>query len=264
VRDEAHLAEPLTAERLIAQMDAAGVDAAVIVPPSWEGDRNDYALDAARRYPARFAVMGRVPVARPEARAALERWTEQPGMRGVRLTLHPVREGHWLRDGTLDWFWPAAERLAIPVMVNGRDYLPELGSIAERHPGLRLILDHLGLGKADIDGGVPAGVARTIALAKWPNVSVKLSALPTFSSEPYPYRNLFAPLRRTIDAFGPQRCYWGSDLSRLPGTYREAVTMFTEALDFLSRDDLEAIMGRALAGVLGWPLPQAPASDGQK
>jgi len=55
-----HCAEALTADALIARMDEAGVDRAVIVPPSWEGERNDLALDAARRWPDRFAVMGRL------------------------------------------------------------------------------------------------------------------------------------------------------------------------------------------------------------
>ncbi len=40
-------------------MDLAGVRRVVIVPPSWEGDRNDVALEAARAYSDRFAVMGR-------------------------------------------------------------------------------------------------------------------------------------------------------------------------------------------------------------
>jgi hypothetical protein len=50
--------EPFTIERLVPLMDEAGVDRAVIVPPSWPGDRNDYGIEAAKRYPNRFAVMG--------------------------------------------------------------------------------------------------------------------------------------------------------------------------------------------------------------
>ena len=62
----AQLPEPFLIEKLVPMMDEAGVDRAVIVPPSWEGDRNDYALEAVRRYPARFAVMGRIPLERSE------------------------------------------------------------------------------------------------------------------------------------------------------------------------------------------------------
>ena len=80
------LPEPFTIEKLVALMDEAGVDRAVIVPPSWPGDRNDYALEAAKRYPNRFAVMGRIALQNPESAELLPKWKEQPGMKGVRLT----------------------------------------------------------------------------------------------------------------------------------------------------------------------------------
>jgi L-fuconolactonase len=84
---------------------------------------------------------------------------------------------------------------------------------------------------------------------------VKVSALPCYSSEPYPFRNLHRALKRVIEGFGVKRCYWGSDFSRLPKTctYRQAVTMFTEELDFLSPNDLEWVMGKGIAQRLGWP-----------
>jgi predicted TIM-barrel fold metal-dependent hydrolase len=253
VRDEPHLAEPLTVERLQTMMREAGVDAAVIVPPSWEGDRNDYALEAARRFPNQFAVMGRLSVERPEARAALAPLAREPGMLGVRLTIHPKRQAHWMAEGTVDWFWPAAERLAIPVMVHAPSLLRELGEVAARHPGLRLIIDHMGIWREHVDDAMATAAEQTVALARYPNVFVKTSAAPTLSTQPYPYRNIFPAIRRIVEAFTPQRCFWGSDVSRLRGTYREAVTMFTEEMDFLSETDKEWIMGRALAKCLGWP-----------
>src|SRR5258708_1801705 len=63
--------EPFTIEKLVAQMDQAGVDRVVVVPPSWPGDRNDYALEAHKRYPDRFGIMGRVPLKNPQAAALL-------------------------------------------------------------------------------------------------------------------------------------------------------------------------------------------------
>src|SRR5713101_225962 len=71
------LPEPFTIERAIAMMDEAGVDRAVIVPPSWPGDRNDYALEAVKRYPTRFRVMGRIALEKPESAALLPTWKEQ-------------------------------------------------------------------------------------------------------------------------------------------------------------------------------------------
>jgi predicted TIM-barrel fold metal-dependent hydrolase len=94
-------------------------------------------------------------------------------------------------------------------------------------------------------------VDKLLAPAKRPNVAVKASALPCYSTAPYPYRDLHPHLKRVYDTFGPQRMFRGSDLSRLKGSYRECVTMFTEEMQWLSATDLEWIMGRALCEWLG-------------
>lgn len=248
----AHMDEPLTAQKLNALMDEAGVTHAILVPPSLEGDRNDLSLAAAQAQPDRFAVMGRLLLHKPDAREKIERWKEQKGMLGVRLTFHRDHDRPLIDNGVADWFWPAAERLGIPVMVHAPERLPVVAAIAERHPGLTLIVDHMGFARETMDDEAPAGARRMLELARLPNVSVKVSAMPCFSSQPYPFRNLHEPIRRVIDGFGPERSYWGTDYSRLPCTYREGVTMFTEELG-LSTSDLEWVMGKALAKRLGWP-----------
>src|SRR5215510_15546246 len=110
------LPEPFTIERLVPMMEEAGVDRAVIVPPSWPGDRNDYGLEAVKRYPERFRVMGRIPLQDPKSADLLPKWKEQPGMLGVRVIFNNPRTIPWLTDGTADWFWPAAEKAGLPVM----------------------------------------------------------------------------------------------------------------------------------------------------
>ena len=246
---------PYTAEQLIADMESAGVNRAVLVPPSIEGDRNDYALQAAQAHPDRFAVMGRFPLTTGKGRNLLAGWCKQPGMLGVRLTFHRDADRPWLTDGTADWFWPEAERHDVPVMVHAPERLAEIGAIAARHPGLRLLVDHMGFARATMDDKTKPAAERIAALARHPNVYVKVSALPCFSTELYPFRNLTEPLRRVIDAFGPRRAFWGSDITRVPKScsYRQTVTHFTETLDFLSADDLTWIMGRGLAECLHWP-----------
>ena len=253
---------PYRYEQLLADMDRAGVDCAILVPPSIEGDRNDYALEAAQKYPGRFAVMGRFPVNTGKGRNLLEGWREQAGMLGVRLTFHRDADRPWLTDGTADWFWPEAERHGIPVMVHAPERLAKIGEIAARHPKLAIIVDHMGFARETMDDKAMPAVERMNALARHPNVFVKVSTLPCYSTEPYPFRNLRAPLRRVIEAFGPRRSFWGSDVTRVPATcsYRQTVTHFTEELDFLSRDDLEWIMGRGLAECLRWPAAQPRAA----
>ncbi|MFY9836073.1 MAG: amidohydrolase family protein [Xanthobacteraceae bacterium] len=249
----AQLPEPYTIEQLVPMMNEAGVDRAVIVPPSWEGDRNDCAIEAARRYPERFAIMGRIPVNDPNVAKLLPDWKKQPGMRGIRLTFHPP-QWHWLSDGKVDWFWPLAEKYGVPVMFYGAP-MPHFGKLAERHPQLAMIADHLGVtGDTVKEGKLTEGIQETAALAKYPNVSVKLSTTPFYSSETYPFRDMTAHIRRLFDAFGPRRCYWGTDLTNSfhKATYRQRITHFTETLDFLSSEDKEWIMGRAILARLNW------------
>jgi predicted TIM-barrel fold metal-dependent hydrolase len=250
----AQLPEPFTIEKLLPMMDEAGVDRVVIVPPSWEGDRNDYALEAVKRYPDRFAVMGRIPLQNPQSAALLPKWKEQPGMLGIRVTFQR-NQAAWLADGTADWFWPAVEKAGLPVMFLASGKAREFARIAERHPQLALIIDHMGL-TADISKNnmTADAIEQTVSLAKYPNVSCKVSSAPTHSSEPYPFRDMKPHLRRVFDAFGPQRCYWGTDMtnSLAKASYRQRITHFTEELDFLSASDKDWVMGRGILARLGW------------
>jgi predicted TIM-barrel fold metal-dependent hydrolase len=249
----AQLPEPFLIEKLVPMMDEAGVDRAVIVSPSWEGDRNDCALEAVARHPARFAVMGRIPVDNPDTAKLLPEWKKQPGMKGIRLTFHPP-QWHWLTDGTVDWFWPLAEKYHLPVMFYGAP-MPHFARVAEKYPGLAMIADHLGVtGEVAKSGKMPEAIAETAALAKYPNVSVKLSTTPFYSAESYPFRDMTAHIRRLFDAFGPRRSYWGTDLTNSynKASYKQRITHFTETLDFLSEDDKEWVMGRAILARLGW------------
>lgn len=244
----------LAPEQVLQVMDDAGVARAVLVPPSWIGDDNTDALDAARRWPDRFAVMGRFDPRAPDARARLERWREQPGMRGIRLTFHLPLWASWLTDGSLDWFWAACEALGLPLMIFVPGQVPAVAPIAARHPRLRLILDHLARRLGTRDAEAFADLDEVLALARYPNVAVKVSALPCYTSEPFPFPGLEAPLRRVWEAFGARRMLWGTDYSRLPVPYRDAVRHAREGMTFLSPAEREWVLGRACAEWIDWPL----------
>jgi predicted TIM-barrel fold metal-dependent hydrolase len=249
------LPEPFTIERLVPLMDEAGVDRCVIVPPSWPGDRNDYGLEAAKRYPHRFAVMGRVAVQNPESAKLLPKWKEQPGMLGLRFTF--MREqSTLLTSGSADWVWPEAEKAGLPVMFLAPGNSPRFAAIAERHPALTLIIDHMSL-TAEIakERKIKEAIDAVVALAKYPNVSVKLSSTPTYSlDEKYPWPEMTEHIKRCFDAYGPQRCYWGTDLTNAfaKSTYRQRITHFTEELSFLSESDKDWVMGKAILQRLNW------------
>lgn len=254
-REVCHLPEPLTYEKMLGLMDVAGVDRVVIVPPSWEGDRIDYALEAAGKHPDRFAVMGRIALDDPGSAKLLPHWRDQKGMLGIRVTFSYGKEA-WISDGTADWFWPAAEDAGIPVMVHPPHFIPLIAKVAENHPRLKLIIDHFGLSRQIAkEGTIAEAIAQTVTLARFPNVYVKTTSAPTYSSESYPFRDMAPHIRRVVEAFGPRRCFWGTDVSISfdKCSYRQRVTHFTEELDFLSSADKEWIMGRAVLECLGWP-----------
>ncbi|QQS10548.1 MAG: amidohydrolase [Rhodospirillales bacterium] len=252
-RHPPHRAVALGADELLGHMDEGGVDGVVLVPPSWEGDRNDLALEAARAHPRRFAVMGRFDPDAPGAREQVAGWRKQPGMLGMRFTFHTPALLPPLVDGRMDWLWAAAEREGVPLMVLAHHRHAHLiDGVAERHPGLRLVMDHLGLRNDQKDEAAFADLDRLLALAKRPNVAVKVTALPSYTADSYPFRRLHPYIRRVHDAFGPRRMFWGTDWSRLPCTWRQGVTMWTEEMAFLSADDLDWIMGRGVREWLGW------------
>ena len=110
-----------------------------------------------------------------------------------------------------------------------------------------------GAGRQDIPSGGTdeaafANLGEMLALATYPKVAVKLSGAPSYSSPPY--------LRQIFDAFGPQRCFWGTDITRMSCSYRQCVTMFTEELSWLQGRDKELVMGDAICDWLGWRRPR--------
>jgi predicted TIM-barrel fold metal-dependent hydrolase len=247
------LPEPFTYERALKLMDETGISRVVVVPPGLN-DVNTYALEAHKRHPTRFAVMGRIPLQDKKSAALLPNWKKQPGMLGVRVTFLRKEEA-WLTDGTADWFWPEAEKAGLPVMFLAWGRTNLFDKIAARHPGLPLIIDHMGVNTAIAKAGKTAeAIGQAVALAKYPNVSVKLSNLPNASLEPYPFKDLTPHIKRLYDAFGPQRCHWGTDVTNgfARVGWKQRLTHVSETLDFLNEQDKDWILGRSIVQKLKW------------
>jgi L-fuconolactonase len=253
-RHEAQKPEPITANDLLREMKAAQVDRSVLVPPSWDGERNDVCLAAAQKYPDKFAVMGRLAPDAPESRGKITGWRKQPGMLGLRFTLHRPILRPLLTEGRLDWLWPEAEKAGVPIMTHVlHPDMPLISKVAERHPGLQLAIDHLGLTTGK-DEEAFHNLDSLLALAKRPNIAVKASCLPFYTTDKYPFKKLQPYIRRVYDAFGPKRMFWGSDLSRLPCSYRQSLTYLSEEIPWLSATDKEWITGRGLCEWIGWKV----------
>lgn len=251
-RHEPHRATPITAEELLGVMTKAGVARSVLVPPSFEGDRNDVVIAAAQKYPDKFAAMGRFDPEAPDILEQIANLKKTPGLLGMRFTFHRPSMRPLLVEGKMNPVWAAAEKAGVPIMMLVKH--PDLhfiDAVAARHPGLQLIIDHLGLNNSKDEAGL-GEFDKLLALGKRANVAVKTSCLPQFTTDTYPFKFWHPYLQQVHAAYGPQRMFWGSDLSRLPCPLKDCVTMFTEHLPFFSAADMEWIMGRGICEWIGW------------
>ena len=134
------------------------------------------------------------------------------------------------------------------------EQIPLIDKIAERHPKLKLVMDHLLLYMGAKDEQAFRDLDKVLALARRPNIAVKASSLPSYTNDVYPFKRIHSYIRQVYDAFGPKRMFWGTDQTRMPCTPRQALTLFTEELPWLTADDQEWIMGKAVCEWLNWRM----------
>jgi predicted TIM-barrel fold metal-dependent hydrolase len=246
--------EPFSIDQALATLDEGGVQRAILVPPSWVGLQNGYALEAAAREPGRFAVMGRFDPLQQDGPARLRELLAKPGVLGLRMMLNTPALAGMIEDPAVAWFWSQCEAASVPLMCFTPANVKALEPLAAHHPHLRIIVDHSGRNpRGAKDGAAWEDLSELLALARYPNVAVKVSSLPSFSSAPYPFEVLHMPIRAMYDSFGAARLLWGSDVTRLTCPYRDNVRLFTEALDFLSKEDRAWIMGKSATTWCKWP-----------
>lgn len=255
----------MNADALVREMETAGVGRCVIVPmvpPGSDADAsNGAALDMARGDLARFGVMAPLDLTRQENAARLKTWRTQPGMLGVRLAFLRDPNLSLLIEGRLDWLWSAAEEAGVPIMLLAPGLEHDVDRVAARHPGLRLVVDHLNLDPRVVYDDLQPAIQPLLELARHQNVAVKASALPCWARDRFPYPSLRDPIASVVNAFGARRVFWGSDLTRLPCTYSESVRLFTEELPFLDDSEKDWIMGRGVSEWLRWKAEAPDALD---
>ena len=237
-------------------MDEGGVDAAVIHPPGWDPGATAMAFAAVRA------------LSRPvRDHGGVCRWTDRRTARwwrpgGASRACSVCATGSSRSRCAAGWRMARSTGSGPPPSAPAsrsrcwrRIRLPAVGRIAERHPGLRLTIDHLG-GKGGNttlkDAAAMTHMPALLALAKHPNVAVKATGAPGYSSEAYPFPAMQTFVRQIYDAFGPQRLFWGTDITKMPCSWRQCVTMFTEELPWLSEEDKALIMGQAVCAWWGW------------
>lgn len=243
----------VSAEMQIYQMDMAGVHRAYLIPPSWSGDSNAVAIDAAKRYPDRFKVIGRINLLDPRCAELMPTWKQQPGMIGFRCLLSRPDLLEAFNSGNLERLLAAAAEadVRLTMLAPSNPRAPEfIEKVVVAFPQLKVSVDHLNLGThADLQEVLPG----LLKLAKYPNLAVKASGTPSISQQAYPFRDLHDALHSVFDAFGPKRMFWGTDLTRSVCSYQDNITMFSEHLPWLKGEDRDWVMGRAATEWWGWP-----------
>ena len=132
-------------EDALKEMAEAGVDAAVLHPPSTLGEAmNTLAVEAVKAHPDKFCILGNFDLTAPNRLDIVKNWRQRPGMLGFRFTFNQPHQQAWWTDGSLDWFWAACEQEKLPVGLLAGGHMAALGAIAERHPGLKLVAAHGG------------------------------------------------------------------------------------------------------------------------
>src|SRR5260370_15851649 len=155
----------------------------------------------------------------------------------------------------------AAARHPLPVNLMCWGRLEQAGQLAARNPDTMLVIDHLGLQQpfAPPAPAQPfADLPKVLALAAHDNVTIKISGACTLSHEPFPYSDIWDPLGRIFDAFGFNRCMWGTDWTRAVAllTYQQGVEAFRVTAP-LSASDPPALMGETLTRLYNWSPSKA-------
>ena len=251
-----HGPDEVTGDDMVVAMDEVGVDGALLVSP-YSMYRYDasYALEVLARHPGRFGLIKPFDPGADDVAEQVEEWARREGTVGARIMLRDPFSVD-ADDPGLNRILAAGANAGIPVNVLCWGNAPLLGGLAKRNPDTRIVLDHLGLRQPfeppapdDPFGDLP----KVVALAEYDNVAIKITGACTLSHEPFPFRDIWEPLARIFDAFGIDRCLWGTDWTRAVNlvTYAEGVDAFRVA-QALSGSDRAALMGGNVVRIYDW------------
>ena len=253
---QAHGLPSATGEEMVAAMDSVGVDGAIMVS-SFNVYRYDpsYALSVYAAYPERFRVVTPVDSTDPAIEDVVANWKQTKGAVGIRIIL---RDGMPMDpdDPGLTRAFAAAAKHSLPVNFLCWGRLDLGAKFIRKHPDTVIVIDHLGLlqpAKPPVPDDVWADLPKLLALAECKNARVKISGACTMSHQPFPYDDIWDPVLRIIDAFGLDRCMWGTDWTRTIGmlTYEQGVAPFRNTTR-LSEGDKARLMGGTVMKVYGW------------
>ena len=246
----------VTGDEMVAAMDAVGVDGAIMISPfaTYRYDAS-YAEDVARRHPDRMAIVKPVDPDDENVADVIAKWKETQGAVGIRIFLREEEKRAADHPG-FDRICKAAVHYDLPLNFLFWGRVDDGMKIIDRHPETRFIVDHLGLLQPRVPPAPAepwADLPKILDLAKRPNAVIKISGACTLSKQPYPFPDIWDPLKRIFDAWGFERCLWGTDWTRAFAVvnYENAVKPFLETKT-LSDSERAMLMGGACAKAYGW------------
>jgi L-fuconolactonase len=214
-----------------------------------------YAVSVQKKHPDRFALVKPVDPDDPKVAEDIAEWKRTPGTVGIRLIM--LKDGkHEPDDPGFDRILRAAVQYDFPVNVLFWGNIDAGTRLIDRHPDVRFIIDHMGI----IQPTVPPApdqpwieLPKIIELAKRKNAVIKITGACTLSKRPYPFPDIWDPLFRIFDAWGFDRCLWGSDWTRAFAVvnYEQAVDPFLQT-SRLSGSERATLMGGSTTRVYGW------------
>ena len=252
-----HLEGPdeVTGDDMVAAMAAVGVDGAILISP-FSLYRHDasYALEVYEKHPGKFGLVRPFDPNSETVAEDVAEWTATTGVVGCRVML--AGQEYEADHSGLNAIFAACARAGVPVNVMAAGRLPLLTELARRNSDTQVIIDHVGLAQPFVPPAPPepfADLPNVLAAAELDNVVIKISGACTLSHEPYPYSDIWEPLGRIFDAYGLDRCLWGTDWTRAVRllNYEQGVESF-RVTDRLSDSDRATLMGGTLARVYKW------------
>ena len=248
--------EHVTGDEMVAAMDAVGVDGAIFISAftMYQYDAS-YAVEVGNAHPGRFGLVRPVDPSDPAVADVIADWKKTPGTVGIRIMMsgEPGRDP----DGPgVDLVLREAVRHNLPVNMLFWGNLEAGTAVIDRHPDARFIIDHLGIVQPRMPPAPAepwADLPKVLGLASRPNAVIKVSGACTLSRASYPYADIWDPLARVFDAWGLDRCLWGTDWTRAFAVvnYEQAVEPF-RLTDRLSESERAMLMGGACERAYGW------------
>ena len=235
-----------TVELLLETMAKNGVHKACIVQPIHYLYDNRYVADCLARYPTTFSGIAIMDRRAPDAVERLERLVGEDGFEGLRMHLGRADDPAEWAAPDQDPIWRKAEELGACMLSLGpAEQQPAIAPIVARHPGVRVILDHLGGAPVHEDPPFPL-LRKVLDLARYPNVYVKFTPQVGAGADIYPFPDQHAVYQRIYDAFGPQRLMWGTDFPHIFRNvgYRPGLDLFRRHMAFLNEEDKEWLFGK--------------------